>query len=1580
MLASNCFNPAGLRTRALRLALFAGVTFGFGAKTLAASQPWRAEQLAWVPASSSAAIGELSKLDVDTLVPQLVASRSLPAGSWTLLRLAPLGRLRLQGAGLAGSKIRAVEALGTDAQALLDLRLEKLKSGAMELLNPSMQSRTYLIGGARRSLDLELTKQASVRPDLVWDQAVAQLLEPAGPKGDQSWIRSSPELQGVLELSADLRKLFPKRRETIEAWSRWALAKTLLKLRPTSMTGWSKQALTPQGASLGTWTWEGQEGRDVTYTRVTGPQTLWVNAKGPGALQLELRALVGAGETAPELSVHAQGVFSDAMQASLSEAKFGCEDKAAHRRCPVQVDDSGLLGVAERRRIALPGAGQTRVRIDVKGGEGLLALRQDRLRPRLGKDPLRRSSLRACDELRTALEEIPAKDPLASLLGALSAGCVTSPTALVKAQAASLESRCAQAKSPAKQVLSKALLQLGEPLVAQRCSESPNQEFGPQAGPSMATLATYFSQLRSDEDAAWSSSLRATFMQGYSQQSRWIRLRPEQEKVPSLSWIIDAKPAQDPSGELWQPAKSWTAIKSGQLYRIQAPLPQGAQPHLSRLDLAWDRAQPPTRVLIDQQPQRIDADTARGAWLLAPGAHQVQVEAAGEAKLFATIQPRQQASPGTAKVLKMWPLGAQDEPLSFALPPGAAALPLQLTLRAKGSASPASGQFLWLRDDQGSKTRIALTGKAFELQDAVALAGQGAISTPLRLEATVSPNATRVWIEGDRKLREQFLVSLRYRGPRELLSTAPAPVPADAPRPKTSPTPPATSNAFVEDPTRQDIVHAKRLLAQKQWGPLRKIFVKWSNQPNKLLKEHRAERLALFNAYRGYIKENADAYKITRQDEFPAVMPASFLGENQTPLPKDASRSLQVAAKDLQRVGQEQAIWAAYRFSASLQKEPEQGSKLWPLAYGLMNLPGYKIDNPRLNALRARSAKHSRWEPLNFAYKSAGYEHIERLGASKSASQQPLGTALEGEPGALSLAPSQTRTYQLEPTKAQDLRLSSFCRSTLGQSEHPSISVSLDDAAAQMYELDQGNGPELVWSVSSGAHTLSVQSSASSRCVVRLESKDAESQVWTTVSMPNKQRWFATGPHRPLSFHAQGPGVLALQTRALGDGSVPAKLLVTRSAEQGATQLRFGLSTVPDSEVLLSRDSKTVVNASSENFVILPEDEVYLVELRSPEREILVRAKSRVPDAPESVQLVKQDWAKTLGAQLSRAPSASASSFPFPVNSVGLRQSFEPASSRWGSFDLAMRSGIERDTQFETIQSRVVSGLFGTYRRELLADRLWLRGQLSAQSQRLAAPMFAGQIQLSGQAKRVPMRVRLGGQFGLQPVLGQLPASGRAWVEVEASLRNAYRRSTTWDLRPSLRLDGRMVGALAQELGPDDDAQLINSSIYRKYAVDHPLALKPKLVWTYRDLRNARVDLGSDLWLNSDFKGLDRTRAWLRFAGIYRRSTPRPSWWIYQAGYRWTYAFVDTHRRSAYMRHALQGQLRFAWQWAKKRRLHLTLADTLLFSDQGFAGNEIRLNLGLRFDPLEAFRHSAPQERRFLGEIARKDWTMVGLR
>lgn len=1514
-----------------------------------------------------------------------------------MVGIGALGRLRLAAPGLSGAQIKAMQILGEGGQALQDTPLHEFENGVFELRNDSTKPGLFLIGGAQRALDLELMVQTMARPDLAWDKASAKLLDlGSGGEGAANWLRSNPELQAVLATQANLRQAFPEQGEAVEAWARWALARTLLILRPASLTGWSKKTLEPKGGVAKAWTRTDVRGREKVYTRVRGPQTLWVETKGPGALDLELRGVVREGAGSPIISVYAQGVVAATLQAPSKTAKFACEAGALDRRCPIQVDESGWLGQAARTRVALMGPKKGRVRIDVRGGEALLSIRQDRLRPRLGKDPLRRAARRSCRNLRDALEQ----DSVQSTIAALSAGCVSSQAASNRSQKSALETLCVQALPEAKGWIAKALTELGEKAAAQRCEP---RELGPGATSQVATLARRFVQLRSGSDAAWSPSLRANYLRDFAQGTRWTRLSPEPGTLDPQSWIVGRVPEKAASGQAWSPGRSWSAIDAGKRYRVQAP--EQDQSSLSRLDLAWEQEKAPTRVLIDQQPQRLDAARGRGTWLLAPGSHDLQVEAASASKLFATIQPGVSALTGpssSSAVIKMWPLRAQGAAVPFVLPKGAAGLPIQVSLRAKGKAPYNHTGTLWLRDDQGTKLRIALTGKKLETQDALGLQGQGAVSGPLRFEALVSPNATRLWIEGAPELEEQLVVSMRYRGPERAASAKPE---SETEGQMSSTDPLAAqgmqgvgatqdpSNAFVPDATResaldetssagsssQEIAHARHLLAQRQWGPLRNLFVDWATQPSKLLMEHRAERLALLNEYRGYLNENRGKYKITEQDGFPSVMPATFLAEDQKLSPELARAQLKSAANALETSsGHSSALWAAYRFSDALQHEPEKFKELWPLAYGLMHVPGYQIDNPRLNALRSRSAKYSRWEPLDFAYKSAGFEHLEHSGPAKA--QESLASIFDHDAGAFTIAAAQTRTLYFDVAQEDAVRLSGVCRSAKLQTQLPSLSVSLDDVAAQVYELDKGEGLELAWSLPAGAHTVSVQASPQSHCLLRFQRKSAGQEAWTTLAMPKKQRWFATGPEQPLSFHAQGPGVLALRSRALGETSTPARLLVKRSSEQGSTQHSFGLSSVQDREYALVRDPELVVHAEDEHFVILPEDKVYLVELQAPEREVLVRAKIRVPDEAGSVKLVKQDWAKQLSNELAPPKVSAETLAPVPRYTSGTRRIFRPTSSAWGSFDLAAQSGIERDTQFETIQSRLVSGLTGTYRRELWRERLWFRGRALVQSQRLAAPMFAGQVQLSAQGKTVPMRARVGGQVGVQPLLGRLPVAGRVWVDLEASLRNGYRKSTAWDLRPSLRLDGHMVGVDAVVLGPKDDAQLLNSSIYRKYVVHHPIALKPKLVWTYRDLRNARIDLGSDLWLNADFKSIDRTRAWLRFAGVYRRSSQRPSWWIYQGGYRWTYAMVDAHRRSAYMRHALQGQLQFAWQWARKRRLHLTLADTLLFSDQGYAGNEIRLNVGLRFDPLEAFRHSAPQERRFLSEIARRDWKVVGLR
>ena len=87
-----------------------------------------------------------------------------------------------------------------------------------------------------------------------------------------------------------------------------------------------------------------------------------------------------------------------------------------------------------------------------------------------------------------------------------------------------------------------------------------------------------------------------------------------------------------------------------------------------------------------------------------------------------------------------------------------------------------------------------------------------------------------------------------------------------------------------------------------------------------------------------------------------------------------------------------------------------------------------------------------------------------------------------------------------------------------------------------------------------------------------------------------------------------------------------------------------------------------------------------------------------------------------------------------------------------------------------------------------------------------------------------------------------------------------------------------------------------------------------------------------------------------------------------------TYALADEHRRHAFHRHVLAGELEWTLTARPRHRWTIGITNGLVFQDGYFAGDRFFLNLGFVFDPGRGMEHFAPQQRLYRNEIGERWW------
>lgn len=1587
-----------------------------GAKTAAKAD---ARPGQWAVASSSPVMdtSALAALNLATISLAPSERRDLAPGKWTLLRLGAFEAIRIRTLDPKSSaELRVRRVIGASVvQGLVEASPPSRENGQWNLVNVQLQPQLFLVSLSKPA-SLRFEKSLAMTPDRVWTQANENLWaawDKRMPLPSQEVLKN-PEITHLFSTARGLRATFPHDAALIDAWHGWALSRALLRLRPDTLVGWEKrEVLTTQHDGLH-WTPPPRGLTAKTYERVKGPALFQLPVKGPGVLELEARRVFDPAQPSDtKISVLKRGrILADTIapsKAALRPCKVHPTGGTSVLRCDVEVDAQRLMGRATRLRIPIHEKSEA-LSLKIGEGETLLHLRNLRLRPSLRAAPLRSQARGACKKARRLLAR--ASKSASSVMRSLLSGCVEPSGAVVRGAGSSWMKLCrnshaaaacvqvtsalaTQAKSDertrlltaactalrrqekdrgdlqhargrlALQLLDADALEEAQACVSGQAKTFDDEGFLRVRGQFDADEAQFLLRRRyractsaKGASDAWCKGL----YEQWAAQSGWRRASGLGSSSKAKSWLLMPEQAVSAKGAALGVTRSWSALLPNQDYQIRVPGAPDTPKKLTRVDLVWGGHVSAPRVVVDDQPQLLSLSGSRVSFLLSPGEHRVRVEGQAGLRVAATLGRSENAGQSQALRTWLWRLPVKGEPLGFELPPKAAQVPVRVLIRRKGPAASAPQPFyrIWLHDDQGSRRELRVYASQLALQPSTPLSGFGELSSALSFQLKLPDKVSRIWFEAEAEAEDLFLVSVQFREASVL-------------KPSVSAQPEKKKLSLSTDP---ELAHARVLLDEKRWTELRGLFRRWAKSPSNEDLALERERLAVFRAYQLHLEARMGQYDALTSAESAAVIALPFLNEREEFSLDDARSQLKRALEAFDAEHPAEAANAAYRFS---EAKPPSNSSLWPVTFGLTHRFPYLIDNPRLNALRGRAARHSRWHTLKFASASYGHEHTQRIPMNPTLPVGKERAPFAAESGFFLLHPSQTRSIEFELATSGELRLKSYCWSE-GNFDEP-LAFSLDDASTQRIQAETNRMKTMSWALSGGSHQLTMATPSGLRCAFMLQTRDQSSSPWATLLVPLKQRWFAAGPSRPFLLHVQGPTTLALITRSLGQGdSAPIQLRVNTSKGNRMKFLPVSLNVSEDRGMRLSRDPTIRVNEAQETLVVLPQNEVYSVELSSETREVLVRARKRVTKEVALPQEENEAWSGVLESRskpvkTAEGPPDGEPSFSDPRHRRFRGTQAPPVPSR-SSWELALRTGVDQETQYERIRARYTSGIRGSWRREWVAGRLWVLGRLGGQSQSWSLPMYEGLVQVGAQARKIPVRARVGAHLGVQPLAGQIPSAQRGWLEVETSLRDTYHKFESWDLRPSLRLNARFVGSKARTMAEGSIGKYLHSLIYRRYSDQHPWALLPKLVWSWRDLRDARVEVGADAWLNADFSSLDRTRAWMNLSAIKTQLSNRPSWWTFDFSYRWTYAFKDRHRSRTFMRHELSARLRWEWQWKQRRRLQVGLADRLLFSSGRFAGNELNLVVGLRFDPFEAMRHRAPWERRFASEFGRGDWRL----
>lgn len=1125
----------------------------------------------------------------------------------------------------------------------------------------------------------------------------------------------------------------------------------------------------------------------------------------------------------------------------------------------------------------------------------------------------------------------------------------------------------------------------------------------PQMGqdPLLAAGYRWLSQRRESQD------LRSAFWRRWNEGSRPHSLAPARSsEAPRYRWLT---PARRPQAS---PSKLWAKLMANQDYLLDAQASSAGSGNSTVLRLGLALSSQAERkgikhrsVIVQIGPDRHHVELTPKfqifSWIISPDAHFVKVHAPKDTRIYSDHSPTWSLSNQQYRHESLWAMRSEQGHTLFPLARTRMGLPLSLRLRVSLTDEPEHRRTLPLliHNDRFEPQKLWVHYDPQSVDPALQSGDFGKASFSLPVTLGPLGGATQLWMTSTSEspkvalsVQERITIPQNLASPRPLSQGSPDEVIYSAQGPQT---------------LQHRLSRAHRFLDAGRYSELRDELEWILLQPQARLQTQQSSLNRLLEGLAQSERNPRFSYRSPGGANARVSMRAAFLDPDPSPRhPVNHARSLELEAQSLRESKYSSISRAMLSLSNFMgaDTKAEQKSKLAPLAYGMLLRISNFLKGPKIDGWLAQLAAQTHWSPIKYAEQSSGHEMVRHHPPLEqeppSRTTQILAAPWSHHRFAQTITPGQNQVFSLQRSKKGELELQVFCRDRVPQKSQCNLTKDLpfgqqqkvcnaplsstmtirrDRRSVQTLKIRPGTLERTKLWVFSGSNRieLSIQGRPDRLCGFMLFEKDQRSDRLTPLAHSQSRRWFVSTPNQTVALHAQGPGVIKLSLRSLSNERnwKPAKLIV-RSPSGRVFRSSMPVNATKDPELTLERNPNLGITHASEQLILMPQAGPYRLELQGQQAELLIRAQQRRTHPPrvESSRhpgLVRMLQSRLRTGSVPRALAVPAQSDP----QLSLRESVH--STQWptklGIWDISGRAGFQADSEYEETRPRFNTQAGITWTKAIWPGHLWNQTSLQISSENRIRPAMWLQSRVYAAHSGIFAQVALRG--AIQP-LNRWAHGLSAWARLGLSTRKLFAPHAHWDLRPELRFSYRGFSRATQDIVSSRYSKGLHASIYRRYILDHPFSLRPRIELKWRRFYDLRATLGQDLWLNANFASVDRVRGWLNLTGLL---DPFERWnrtqWTYKLGYRFSFAPEDQHRKDSFSRHELSLGLSASWRVNRSRRWTLAANNTLILQPKSDTSNRFMLSARLSFDASGPLFHRPPYLKPFPHELKTSPWT-----
>lgn len=637
------------------------------------------------------------------------------------------------------------------------------------------------------------------------------------------------------------------------------------------------------------------------------------------------------------------------------------------------------------------------------------------------------------------------------------------------------------------------------------------------------------------------------------------------------------------------------------------------------------------------------------------------------------------------------------------------------------------------------------------------------------------------------------------------------------------------------------------------------------------------------------------------------------------------------------------------------------------LGYGLAAELRSVIEHPTIERLALLSGRRTRWDPIRGADSSAG----RALLTTKESLTPPLPQTEIRQ--ALTTAPWPQSEAQFVTAKEpaavsingiSQVIASAWCqplRLSAGAAEPSCVGELFVDGVSvlrQNIPLRSSvdfKSPQLA----PGRHEIQMAIDDPGRtAALSVRFRDAASSISGRPIQPLRDTtgFFAT-PDQAFSVVVAGPGTVFVELRAAGSGGT-----VNIRAQSPTLTLpdkKVILNAAQDRTVSMTGGPVSVPGVAQTFYVVLPTAGTWRVQVQPQNNAVLVRGAYRQETPAPTIQRPGPIWRDI-------DPRTEPVDWPATVPPMGAPLAGDaPYNSALGTFSLGLAYGQQSQEatvdagaeQFEQAQVSLA------WRLQAIPNALWLHLEPLMRAASVSSDVYGARADVLGRFLGPDLRLH-GNLESYSQVVEEHTERGSTF-----SLR-AYRpvRSVGGTyIIPSLEA---RVRQLTMDQAPL--TELVDSDVFNDYAVAHPLAITPSVVYWAMPWQDVIAYTSLSAVSNPNIFSFDQVAASFVGRGVVHPSHLPPAQLEFK--YRASYRFVSDYRLEAYLQHSLGASLGTDIKMGNSFATWVGLSYLGYFSATQANENILKLEARFDFNGGRGLDDMLPVEQDFFDLLGKDRW------